>query len=288
MKTLDLPWPRATAHRGTAAPPLGWSVVVVLAQLAARGSSPHLLDEGAVFCAVRLRLQPAAGFCGLLSFGHAAFSAVGYVCAWLATLWPDARTRGAGRHGRRRGAGLFGWLAIRRSPASTDDDHAGAGAAGVLLALQTPFTGGEDGLQGVPRSRLMGLVDLGTTTRCTTSCWPSSRWASGSFIAPCTRPMARCSGHSRERAARFAGLRREPLQAACVRTCLPVWPERRGADQIPGLPVGLADRRALAQHERRVVLMTLLGGLGTLVGPVSARWSSWHWRTSWPTRSGPG
>ena len=44
-----------------------------------------------------------------------------------------------------------------------------------FFALQVPFTGGEDGIQAMPRGHLFGLVDLGHDAHtCTTSCWRSS------------------------------------------------------------------------------------------------------------------
>ena len=103
------------------------------------------------------------GFAGLLSFGHAAFFATAaYATAWLVRTagWsPElAILAGVGAAGL---LGLaFGLLAIRRQ---------GIYFAMVTLALaqmvfffflQAPFTGGEDGLQGVPRGRLFGLLDL--------------------------------------------------------------------------------------------------------------------------------
>jgi branched-chain amino acid transport system permease protein len=40
------------------------------------------------------------------------------------------------------------------------DDHTGNGADDVLLHLQTPFTHGEDGIQSVPRGQMFGVLDL--------------------------------------------------------------------------------------------------------------------------------
>jgi branched-chain amino acid transport system permease protein len=110
-------------------------------------------------CAFNLLL----GFGGLLSFGHAAyFGSASYVAAHAAKVWgltPEL----AILCGTATAAGLgfvFGGLAIRR---------AGIYFAMVTLAfaqmiyffsLQAPFTGGEDGIQAVPRGDLLGLVSL--------------------------------------------------------------------------------------------------------------------------------
>ncbi|MBY5984092.1 branched-chain amino acid ABC transporter permease [Halomonas sp. DP8Y7-1] len=111
-------------------------------------------------CAFNLLL----GFAGLLSFGHAAFLATGgYVTGFLLSSYPGLTpelgiivgTVAAVILGT-----LFGALAIRRQ---------GIYFAMVTLALaqmmfffyiQAPFTGGEDGLHGVPRGMLFGLIDL--------------------------------------------------------------------------------------------------------------------------------
>jgi branched-chain amino acid transport system permease protein len=110
-------------------------------------------------CAFNLLL----GFGGLLSFGHAAyFGTASYVAAHAAKVWgltPEL----AILCGTATAAGLgfvFGGLAIRR---------AGIYFAMVTLAfaqmvyffsLQAPFTGGEDGIQSVPRGALLGIFSL--------------------------------------------------------------------------------------------------------------------------------
>ena len=110
-------------------------------------------------CAFNLLL----GYTGLLSFGHAAYlGAAAYATGWLvrsANLTPElAVLAGTGVAAL---CGLaVGLIAIRRQ---------GIYFAMVTLAmaqmiyfvfLQAPFTGGEDGLQGVPRGKLFGLLSL--------------------------------------------------------------------------------------------------------------------------------
>jgi branched-chain amino acid transport system permease protein len=101
-------------------------------------------------CAFNLLL----GFAGLLSFGHAAFfGGSAYVTALA------VREVGATPElGHPRGAGFGALLGLRCSAAGHParrhlllDDHAGLAQLVFFLALQMKFTGGEDGLQGVPR-----------------------------------------------------------------------------------------------------------------------------------------
>ena len=103
------------------------------------------------------------GFGGLLSFGHAMFlGTAGYAAAHSAKVWgfpPELAILFATGCAALLGV-VTGALAIRRQ---------GIYFAMITLALaqmifffylQAPFTGGEDGIQAVPRGRLFGVVDL--------------------------------------------------------------------------------------------------------------------------------
>ena len=103
------------------------------------------------------------GYGGLLSFGHAAyFGLASYVCATA------ARTFGLDPAlsillGTLAGGGLgivFGAVAIRRQGIYFSMITLALAQIVYFVSLQAPFTGGEDGIQGVPRGRLFGLFDL--------------------------------------------------------------------------------------------------------------------------------
>ena len=110
-------------------------------------------------CAFNLLL----GFTGLLSFGHAAFFGTGaYVAGWFIKSqgWtPEVALIAAGI-----GAGLlgllFGVVAIRRQGIYFAMITLAMAQMVYFICLQAPFTGGEDGLQGVPRGKLFGLLSL--------------------------------------------------------------------------------------------------------------------------------
>ena len=103
------------------------------------------------------------GYTGLLSFGHAAFFggsayAAGHaVRAWGAT--PELALLLGTAVGAALGLG-FGLLAIRRQGIYFAMITLALAQLVFFAALQAPFTGGEDGLQGVPRGRLFGILDL--------------------------------------------------------------------------------------------------------------------------------
>ncbi len=103
------------------------------------------------------------GYGGLLSFGHAAyFGLASYICATAARSWgldPAASillgTLASGALGV-----VFGAIAIRRQGIYFSMITLALAQIVYFVALQAPFTGGEDGIQGVPRGRLLGVIDL--------------------------------------------------------------------------------------------------------------------------------
>jgi branched-chain amino acid transport system permease protein len=103
------------------------------------------------------------GYVGLMSFGHAAYFGMGsYVAAYTAKVWgltPEL----AIVMGTLTGAGLgtvFGWLAIRRQGIYFAMITLALAQMNYFFCLQAPFTGGEDGIQQVPRGNLFGLIPL--------------------------------------------------------------------------------------------------------------------------------
>ena len=103
------------------------------------------------------------GYTGLLSFGHAAFlGTAGYVTGYLLKAWGLPVELGvlAGT----AVATLLGWaigaLAIRRSGIYFAMITLGFAQMIYFLAVQLPFTGGEDGLQGIPQGKALGFIPL--------------------------------------------------------------------------------------------------------------------------------
>src|ERR1700732_3616006 len=110
-------------------------------------------------CAFNLMI----GYVGLLSFGHAAFFGMGsYVAAWTMKFWHvDAAI--AIIFGGLTGAALglvLGYLAIRRSGIYFAMITLALAQMVYFFCLEAPFTGGEDGIQKVPRGSLLGVLPL--------------------------------------------------------------------------------------------------------------------------------
>jgi branched-chain amino acid transport system permease protein len=103
------------------------------------------------------------GYVGLLGFGHAAFfGAAAYVAAHTAAVWgwpTELAILSAVAMSSVLGA-LFGWLAIRRQGLYFAMITLALAQLVYFYAIQAPWTHGEDGIQGVPRGWLLGVVDL--------------------------------------------------------------------------------------------------------------------------------
>lgn len=114
-------------------------------------------------CAFNLLL----GFVGLLSFGHAAFLGTGgYVTGYLMMntgVTPEigiiCGTIASGLLGA-----FYGKLAVKREGIYFAMVTLALAQLAFFFFLQAPFTGGEDGMQGVPRGHLFGLIDLSDNT----------------------------------------------------------------------------------------------------------------------------
>lgn len=141
-----------------------YMALLVLALVAPLAVYPVFLMKLLCFALFACAFNLLLGYAGLLSFGHAAFLASGgYVTGFLLTQYSGLSTELGILAGTLASALLglvFGLLAIRRQ---------GIYFAMITLALaqlvffiyvQAPFTGGENGLHGVPRGYLLGLFDL--------------------------------------------------------------------------------------------------------------------------------
>jgi branched-chain amino acid transport system permease protein len=226
-----------------------------------------ILCFGLFACAFNLLL----GFAGLLSFGHAAFlGSAGYVCGLLvrdAGLSPElgilAGTVAAGALGW-----VFGVLAIRRTGIYFAMITLALAQMVFFLILQVKATGGEDGLQGVPRGHLFGLIDLNNNLAMYYVVF--AVFCIGFFIIHRTinSPFGQILKAIRENEPRAISLgydvARFKLMAFVISASLG---GLAGATKT--LVFQLASLTDVHWHmSGEVVLMTLLGGLGTILGPL--------------------
>ena len=103
------------------------------------------------------------GFGGLMSFGHAAyFGLASYLSAHAAKVWglpPELAILTGMAAGTLLGV-AFGWLAIKRTGIYFAMITLALSQMVFFFSVQAKFTGGEDGIQAVPRGHLLGLLDL--------------------------------------------------------------------------------------------------------------------------------
>ena len=218
-------------------------------------------------CAFNLLL----GFTGLLSFGHSAFlGGAAYASGHAMKVWGFSPELGilygvavAGALGL-----IMGALAIRRSGIYFAMITMALSQMVYFYFLQAKFTGGEDGLQGVPRGSLFGLIDLKNDLNLYYLVvaifilgyfiiWRTVHSPFGQVLKAIreNEPRAVSLGYDVERFKLLAFVLSALLAGLAGSTKMLIF-----------VSATLSD--ATWQMSGLVILMTLIGGMGTLVGPV--------------------
>ena len=142
---------------------IGYAIVIVAALAAPFFLYPVFLMKILCFALFACAFNLLIGFTGLLSFGHAAFfGGAGYATGHALKVWGWPFELGviAGVAVAALIGLIMGGLAIRRAGIYFTMITLALAQMLFFVCLQAPFTGGEDGLQGVPRGKLLGMVDL--------------------------------------------------------------------------------------------------------------------------------
>jgi branched-chain amino acid transport system permease protein len=130
------------------------------------GVYPVFLMKALCFALFACAFNLLIGFGGLLSFGHAMFLGMaGYTCAHAAKVWgwPAEAAILFGTCTAAVMGVVVGLLAIRRQGIYFAMITLALAQMVFFFCLQAPFTGGEDGIQSVPRGKLFGVLDLNHT-----------------------------------------------------------------------------------------------------------------------------
>jgi branched-chain amino acid transport system permease protein len=211
------------------------------------------------------------GYVGLLSFGHAAFFGMGsYVTAWTVKHW-GLSAEIAILLGGLTGAALglvLGWLAIRRQGLYFAMITLALAQMVYFFCLQAPFTGGEDGIQQVPRSALFGLFSL---DRDMAIYWLVAFVFLAGFLLihrVVHSPFGQVLKAIRENEPRATslGYRTDDYKLIAFVLSTTLAGVAGGTKSLVFGIATLTDVHYSMSGE--VVLMTLLGGLGTIFGPV--------------------
>ena len=147
---------------------IAWMVgLVILIAAPFVGLYPIFMMKALCFAIFACAFNLLLGYTGLLSFGHAAYlGAAAYGTGWLVKSagWsPELGVIGGTLFAAAIGL-LVGLIAIRRQGIYFAMITLAMAQMVYFVWLQAPFTGGEDGLQGVPRGKLFGLIDLANDT----------------------------------------------------------------------------------------------------------------------------
>lgn len=138
-------------------------LLILVALLPLVGAYPVFVMKVMCFALFACAFNLLIGYTGLLSFGHAAFLGVAaYAAGHALKVWGVPTEVGL-LVGTLAGAALgfvMGALAIRRSGIYFSMITLALAQMLYFFFLQAPFTGGEDGLQSVPRGTLLGFIDL--------------------------------------------------------------------------------------------------------------------------------
>lgn len=219
-------------------------------------------------CAFNLML----GYGGLLSFGHAAyFGFASYVSAYTAKHWgltPEFSILLGTASGALLGL-VFGSLAIRRQGIYFAMITLALAQMVYFFSLQAPkFTGGEDGIQAVPRNNLFGVLPLGNDTT-------TYYLVAGIFLAGVLliyriihSPFGQVLKAIRDNEARAVSLGYRVNQYK-----LAVFVLSASLASLAGATKAIAVQLASLTDVHwsmsgEVVLMTLVGGMGTVFGPI--------------------
>ncbi len=161
----------AAAPLGVAAPAvrhqaIAFVIMVVFFAIAPFVVYPLFLMKALCFGLFACAFNLLIGYAGLLSFGHAMFlGSAGYVCAHAAKEW-GLRPEAAIALGTLAAVVLgvvVGAVAIRRQGIYFAMTTLALAQMIYFFCLQAPFTHGEDGIQAVPRGILLGVLDLRNT-----------------------------------------------------------------------------------------------------------------------------
>jgi branched-chain amino acid transport system permease protein len=250
---------------------IAFGVLVAFFALAPLVLYPVFLMKVMCFALFACAFNLLIGFGGLLSFGHAMFlGTAGYAAAHAAKVWgfpPEAAIAFAVLCSGGLGV-VTGLLAIRRQ---------GIYFAMITLALaqmifffylQAKFTGGEDGIQAVPRGKLFGVVDL-------SNIWAMYVTVAVIFFAgflliyrTIHSPFGQVLKAIRENEARAISLGYDTTRYKFLAFVLSAALSglAGGTKAIVFQLASLTDAHWSMSGE--VVLMCLVGGLGTVFGPV--------------------
>ncbi|MFM7670960.1 MAG: branched-chain amino acid ABC transporter permease [Betaproteobacteria bacterium] len=250
---------------------LGYTAVLLGLLIAPFALYPVLLMKILCFALFACAFNLLIGFTGLLSFGHAAFfGGAAYITGHALKMWGLPFELGIliGT----LFAALVGWviggLAIRRQGIYFTMITLALAQMLFFVFLQAPFTGGEDGLQSIPRGYLLGVIDLRNDLTMYYVVLAIMVLSFTLIVRVIHSPFGQVLKAVRENEPRATSLGYEVARYKLLAFVLSA--ALAGlAGSVKAVVLGFGTLTDVHwSMSGLVVLMTLVGGMGTLFGPV--------------------
>ncbi len=246
-------------------------MAVLLGIVPFSGIYPFFVMQALCFALVACAFNLLIGYGGLLSFGHAMFlGTAGYCTAHALKVWnlPPELGIVVGTAAACALAVITGYVSIRRQGIYFSMITLALSQLLYFIYLQVPFTHGEDGIQGIPQGHLFGIFDL---SRPTTLYYVVLVGFLAAFLLiyrTINSPFGEVLKSIRENEQRAISLGYKTDQYKWLAFVL----SGTLAGFAGALKVFVAQNASLTDvhwsQSGEIVLMTLVGGLGTVFGPV--------------------
>jgi branched-chain amino acid transport system permease protein len=235
------------------------------------GIYPFFVMQALCFALLACAFNLLIGYGGLLSFGHAMFLGTGgYVAAHALKVWGVPPELGilAGTGAAAVLAVITGAVAIRRQGIYFAMITLALSQLIYFIYLQTPFTHGEDGIQGIPQGHLFGFLNLSNPTILYYVVLADFLFGFLVIFRTINSPFGEVLKAIRENEPRAISLGYKTDQYKLLAFIL----SGTLAGMAGAMKVFVAQNASLTDVEvdmsGLIVLMTLVGGLGTVFGPV--------------------
>ncbi|MGJ4938946.1 branched-chain amino acid ABC transporter permease [Bradyrhizobium sp. HKCCYLS1011] len=250
-------------------------VFVIMAALLAivpwTGLYPFFVMQALCFALLACAFNLLIGYGGLLSFGHAMFlGTAGYCSAHALKVWGLSPELGiiVGVFGACALSIITGYISIRRQGIYFSMITLALSQLLYFIYLQTPFTHGEDGIQGIPQGHLFGFLDLSKPTVLYYVVLVGFLAGFLLIYRTINSPFGEVLKSIRENEQRAISLGYKTDQYKLLAFIL----SGTLAGFAGALKVFVAQNASLTDvhwsMSGEIVLMTLVGGLGTVFGPV--------------------
>ena len=250
---------------------IAFAVMAAVLVIAPFFAYPVFLMKALCFALFACAFNLLIGYVGLLSFGHALFFGwASYVSAHAAKAWgfpPELAILSGTITGAGFGA-IVGALAIRRQGIYFAMITLALAQMMFFFAVQAPFTHGEDGIQAVPRGKLFGIIDLANQSSMYLTVLLIFLGCFALIYRIINSPFGEVLKAIRENESRAISLGYKTERYKLVAFVLSA-----SFAGVAGATKALVFQLASLTDvdwpmSGEVILMTLVGGLGTLFGPV--------------------